>query len=1089
MGHTLFLTLGLMSDLISALSNTVTAGELVQVAARGNMNLHRIELRALLFCITLSTAMAQYNSSIQGVVTDPSGAAVPEAVVHVTDVASGVVREASTSNEGLYRVPNLGPGAYRVEVAAKGFGPAERPDVALGISQTVRADFVLKIGGLIDQVTVTGEVSQVETEAGRISARIEPVKLKELPMNGRNVFSLLAFQPGVTGRGLAGTFRGTSSAQADSFSGETSPQTNANGQRREANTFSLDDANTNSPFSNGSNITPSADSIEEIRVVSNNFSAVDGRGAGARIQVISKMGSNSFRGGLSEYFQNNTLASRNVFETNGLSVFRRNQFGYYLGGPIIKNRTFFFTSYEGLRQSGARSSVVTVETPAFRDWVIKNLPNTIAAKVFQAFPAAVTPTSSFASLAPNSSLVSPPAGLLAYGAASFTPTSHRYGDQFNARIDHELRPGKDKIFGTFYRARNDSLDGKPRPDFNRNRFEHSLFIGLNETHIFSPNKINEFKFGTIRYEGGQPDIPHPEIPLMTIAPIASFGDSSYPQAWFQYGINYQEIFSWIHESHSIKVGGEFRRGPADSINSVNYIPAYTFNDVLSFANDKPLQMSRLVDPVTGTPTTNNRHMRRIEYALFFQDDWKVKRNFTLNVGLRYEDFPPATDADGHNNGLILGRGSSFPERLATASAQYIDVGHKNDKNNFAPRFGFAWDPGGRGKTAIRGGYGITFDRTGRYGGYITNSPLRATVNLGALFGNTFTYSLGDPSKPYLGYPVDPSLRKGLDSRNGINGIRAIESTFDPNFATAYVHNWFFGAQQEIHKGWILELDYIGSAGHKLYNSVNVNRYKGDLLSGVFHGYNPSFSSIDWIESSSNSIYNAGTAHLRRPFAGGFTFEAVYTMGRVITDADSDQAAAYQDATDRRAERAAAAFDVSRRASLLGVWEIPFFKGKKGAVGLLFGRWQLSSTMIMQTGLPLSVTNTASYPRGDYNADGSGGDRPNNPAATVKRDGFATADYLSGIFKPSDFPIPTPGTNGNLGRNTFRGPGYIQLDGSLSKRFTVTERVSLSLRIDGYNLPNRTNLLEPVMDLNSNSFSKSTDTLPAKAYQASLRLTF
>jgi hypothetical protein len=1054
------------------------------------MNLKRIALTAVLSCFGLSSALAQFTSSIQGVVTDAAGAAVPEAVVRVTNVASGVGRAAVTSNEGLYRVLNLGPGTYRVEVAMKGFAPAERPTVPLGISETLRADFTLKIGEVVDQVTVTGEIAQVETEEGRISARIEPVKLKELPMNGRNLFSLLAFQPGVIGRGLSGTFRGASSAQADSFSGETSPQTYANGQRRESNTFSLDGSNTNSPYSNGSNITPNADSIEEVRVVSNNFSAVDGRGSAARIQVISKAGSNSFHGGVSEYFQNNTLSSRNVFETNGVSVFRRNQFGYHVGGPIIRNRTFFFTSYEGLRQSGARSSVVTVETPSFRDWVIQTMPNSIAAKVFRDFPAAVTPTSSFVSVAANPSLVSPPAGMLAYGAASFTPTSHRYGDQFSARIDHELRPGKDKIFGNFYRTHNDSLDGSVRPSFNRERYEASLFVSVNETHTFSPTKLNEFKFGTMRYQGNRPpELPHPEIPLLSAPPIATFGDSSWPQAWWQYGQNFQDIFSWIHGSHSIQFGGEFRRDPTQNINTSNYIPRYDFADILSFANDRPLQMTRLVDPVTGTPTTVSQKLRRIEFAAFVQDDWKVSNNFTLNVGLRYENYPPATDGDGHLNGLVLGAGASFPERLAGASAQFLDRSVRFDNNNFAPRFGFAWNPGGKGKMAIRGGYGITYDRTGKYGGWSSNPPLLATVTLGALFGNTFTYSLGDPGKPYLGYPVDASLRKGLDAHNGINGIRANTSTFDPDFATSYVHNWFFGVQRELQPGWVLEADYTGSAGHKLYNSINVNRFVGDLLSGVFHGYNPSFSAINWAESNSNSIYNAGTFHLRHPFTRGITFEAVYTMGKVLSDSDNDQTALYQNVNDRRSERAPTAFDVARRASFLGVWELPFLRGRKGPAAMLFGGWQLSGTMILQSGMPLNVTNTAPYPRGDYNADGTGGDRPNNPAETVKRDGFQTSDYLHGIFKASDFPIPTLGTNGNLGRNTFRGPGYIQTDASLSKKFFLTERISLGLRLDGYNVPNRTNLLEPVMDLNSNSFGRSTDTLPAKAYQAGLRLLF
>jgi hypothetical protein len=1040
----------------------------------------------VLYSCTAASALAQFTSGIQGVVTDPSGSAIPEAVINVTNVASGVAREATTSNEGLYRVTNLGAGTYRVNVAVRGFGPAERPDVPLGINQILRVDFALKIGDVVDQVTVTDQVAQVATEEGRISARIEPIKLNELPMNGRNLFSLLAFQPGVVGRGTSATYRANSGAQADSFSGETSPQTYANGQKREANVFSLDDSNTNSPYTGGSNLTPNADSVEEVRVVSNNFSATEGRSTGARVQMISKAGTNTLHGGASYYFQNNTLSSRTVFETNGVPVFRRNQFGYFVGGPVIRNRTFFFTSYEGLRSSGARSSVITVETPAFRDWVKQALPNSIAAKILTNFPSITVPTSNFVSLAANTNLVSPPAGLQAYGNGTFTPESHRYGDQFSVRLDHEIRPGKDKFFGNFYRTRNTSLDGSSRPAFNRERFEHALFWSVNETHIFSGTKLNEFKYGTMRYEGARPELlPHAEIPSISVAPLAGWGDSSWPQAWWQYGQNYTDTFSWIHNNHSIKMGGSLLRSPTENINTSNYIPSYTFNDVLSFANDKPLQMTRLVDPVTGTPTTVSQRLRRVDIATFIQDDWKVRRNLTINIGLRYENYFPGTDEDGHANNLRLGAGNSLPERLVDASAQFVKRTAKFDNNNFAPRFGFAWNPDGRGKMSIRGGYGISFDRNTAYGNWASNPPILATVNLGANFGNTFTYSLGDPSKPYQGYPVDAALRKGLDSHNGILGIRANTNAYDPNYATAYVHNWFFGVQRELRPGWILEIDYLGSAGHKLFNSVNVNRYRGDLLDGVFAGFNPSFSAINWNQSSGNSIYNAGTAHLRRPFARGFTFEAVYTMSRGLADSEGQ----YQDVNNRAAERAVTNFDASRRGSLLGVWEIPFFKAQKGFSGRVLGGWQLSGTMIMQSGQPVTITNGAAYPRGDFNADGTTGDRPNNPAESLKRSDFSTAAYLSGIFKVSDFPTPALGTNGNLGRNTFRGPGFIQTDASLSKKFSITEKIAGNLRIDGYNLPNRINLLEPTGDLNSSNFGKSTDSLPSKAYQVGLRITF
>jgi hypothetical protein len=589
----------------------------------------------------------------------------------------------------------------------------------------------------------------------------------------------------------------------------------------------------------------------------------------------------------------------------------------------------------------------------------------------------------------------------------------------------------------------------------------------------------------MRYEGQMLDLPHPEIPRISVPPIATIGDNSWPLHWYQYSFNFQDIFTWIHASHSVKLGGEFRYVPTDHVNTNNYIPRYDFLDLLNFANDNARQETRQVDPVSGDPVTTSQRARRREFALFVQDDWKVTRNLTVNVGMRYENFLPPTDADGLLPDLVLAPGRSFSEQLANASTQYVDRSRPPDNNNIAPRFGFAWNAGGRGKTAVRGGYGITYDRPGAGLGYSSNPPLRAAVTLGPLFGNTFTYGLGDPSKPFLGYPVDAALRKGLDAHNGINGLRVNVSTVDPALVAPYVHNWLLGVEQEAW-GWVLGINYIGSAGHHLNSTVNVNRYVGDLLDGRFDGYNPSFSTISWAESDSNSIYNGATGYARRPFSRGFTLEAAFTVGKVLTDYDSS----LRDVNNRRADRSLASYDVARRLSILGVWEIPLLKGKKGPAGLALAGWQLSGTTILQSGQPLNVTTTATWPRGDFNADGTGGDRPNNLAETVRRTGFEKSDYLNGIFKTTDFPTPTPGTNGNLGRNVFRGPGFIQMDASLSKKFSITERVALQLKVDAYNAPNRVNLLEPVTDLsNSANFGKSVDQLSPRAFQAYLRLTF
>ena len=279
----------------------------------------------MLFCLGFSNALAQFTSSIQGVVTDGAGRLFQKRRFAYNGQRSWPLRghlERRALSRAEPGTGHLSRGGGDEGIRARGTA-----SVPLGISETLRADFTLKIGELVDQVTVTGEIAQVETERGRISARIEPVKLKELPMNGRNLFSLLAFPNRVSSAGTLGDVSRVFLRAGRLVLRRDLAATYANGQRRESNTFSLDGSNTNSPYSNGSNITPNADSIEEVRVVSNNFSAVDGRGSAARIQVISKAGSNSFHGGVSEYFQNNTLSSRNVFETNGVSVFRRTSSG------------------------------------------------------------------------------------------------------------------------------------------------------------------------------------------------------------------------------------------------------------------------------------------------------------------------------------------------------------------------------------------------------------------------------------------------------------------------------------------------------------------------------------------------------------------------------------------------------------------------------------------------------------------------------------------------------------------------------------------------------------------------------------------
>ena len=343
----------------------------------------------------------------------------------VTNVRSGVTRESVTTSDGVFRVLSLGPGVYRVEVVKLGFLNALRESVSVGISETVRLDFTLEVSGVQESVTVTTNAPLVETEQGRVSGQVDRMQLQEMPLSGRNLYNLIALQPGVTGKGVSASISGGGGAD-DSFAGESAPRINASGQRDEANNYTVDQTSTNGVARGGiTNLTPNTESVEEVRVVSNNFSAVDGRSPGAQIQVITKSGTNEFRGSGSYYFQGDQLSAKNVFESS-VPKFDKHQFGYSLGGPIMKNELFFFTSYEGLRQTGARGSTFTVETPAFRNFILSTRPNTIAAQLLRNFAPAVDPTADFRDL-----------GSPAPGAER-----HRPGRRHHGRRERVLRPGR-----------------------------------------------------------------------------------------------------------------------------------------------------------------------------------------------------------------------------------------------------------------------------------------------------------------------------------------------------------------------------------------------------------------------------------------------------------------------------------------------------------------------------------------------------------------------------------------------------------------------------------------------------------------------
>ena len=428
-----------------------------------------------------------------------------------------------------------------------------------------------------------------------------------------------------------------------------------------------------------------------------------------------------------------------------------------------------------------------------------------------------------------------------------------------------------------------AVTGGIRPEFNRPTPNTTHYFNVNYTRTLSSSTLNEVRGGMMRLVG-LPDVPkHLEIPGITVqGGVSGFGQSGYPNGWWQTNWQFKDIFTVTKSSHLIKTGGELRQMYGSASNTTNYIPAYTFTNLLNFADDEAIQMQRYVDPRTGEPVTAFSELTQTEWAVFIEDDWKVSNNLTVNLGLRYENYGTFKDSDGTLRNLVLNPGTSIFERIADARVDFVDEFYPSDNNNFGPRLGFAWDPKGDGKMSVRGGYGLAYDRLMNLPAenYRHSPPLRGSVNLGQQFGTTFTYSLGDASKPYLGYPVDPALQAGLDSRNGLSGARISLTVVDPDLKNPLTHNWFLGVQREIMWGMVAEANYLGSAGRNLYNAYNVNRFVGDLATdNVFTGFNPSFAAITMVRSNSRANYQGGTATLRRTFRNGYMFQGCTRSAR------------------------------------------------------------------------------------------------------------------------------------------------------------------------------------------------------------------
>ncbi len=1063
--------------------------------------------------LTISAQITE--TSVRGTVTDGSGNVIVASAVVAQNDQTAQINTTTTDNNGDFVFPSLPSGSYTFFVRVAGFKTYELKNLKLNVGQTSQLNIKLEIGEIQTIVEIGGDEAQLSVSPeARISDTLTRREVVDLPLPQRDVFALTKLSAGATA--IPGA--------ANSTKLSNSPVVTVNGNRYRGNNYVLDGALNVNPNNTGEPaIVPSVEVIEEVQVQTNNFSAEFGRGNGAVINMRTKSGTNDFRGQVWNYHRNAALNARNFFASERApQVF--NQFGGSFGGAIIKKKTFFFGSYEGSTNAVARAFAFQVETPELRNYVLQTRPNSVAAQLFKNY-AAPTPSIAGSGYQNQTNLTLGGVTIAATGTANVNLRDYIRSNQYLARIDHSFND-RDKLSGRWiaeYQRDQGGTNSAAAANGKAVRGERGFFdgkfgslnVGYTHTLVKSVNDLR-FSVGLIKVNRGNNDAVVPEITITGIT--APFGDIFNSGSRLR-TYELRDTFSLVKGNHTIRFGGEGRRiykglsiGPASA-------GTFSFTSLLSFINDQPARQTITVDPSTGKPVGFPRYFRVNEAGLFAQDDWRYNRRLNFNLGLRWDYFGDAKEKDGLLSSIILGAGNTFREQLAAAAIGKVPRLYTPEKSNFSPRLGVAFDPFGDGKSSIRAGFSLAFQP--HHGQSIAGA--RALPPDAIQVVSQPSQGIGTQILYNIPVPFNPEFARGLNSSGGINPLpgetRRIRPTgfvVNPTIKTQYSESFFLNVQREIFKGWIAEVGYNGTIGVNLERIDDVNRFAGDLLDGVEDRINPNFGTLLFVTNGVTSTYHGATVELRKGFAKGFSFQTNYRFSKWIdTSSDtstgqfadnSEPGKGAQDVSCLKCERARSLFDIPHRFSFAGIWNPEFFKSSNGLIGALAKNWQISGIVTAQSGRPFSVWNGAAatilrtngvitgFSGGDYNLDAGGGavgggfyDRPN--AAAGLNTSFNRQNFLNGVFPATAFSAPVRGTNGDLGRNTFRGPKYTTIDLALSRKVLFTETKCLILKIEAFNALNNVNLYLPNADLSLPTFGKSTQAFEPRNVQASVKFLF
>jgi len=1134
----------------------IEVSSMLQSSAAGVKRLFK-SFFGIALCIALfasATCQAQFSGSLQGTVEDSTGAAVPSAVVTLTNVDTNVTQNATADDYGVYRFASLAPGSYQVSATAQGFA-GSKTAFTLRTNEIRNVPIVLSVGQITSTVQVTTQQPLLDTADSRNQLTIDKAALDNLPLAARNPLALITLAPGVTGLGVG---------SATNFNPENWVDASANGRGANGNLYVVDGLDVTSSIRPGVvNLTPNADSVQEANVQTNTYTVDFGRASSIQTVITTRSGTDTYHGFASEYYTYQGLYARGEYgvpKGTRVAPFHTNNLSFGLGGPVIPHhKFFFFVGYEPyLSLTSNAASLQTYEDPAFVTFANAARPNSPEVQLLNKYtPSNVTfskvlqtAEQAFGTqdLAKNTGCGTPstdniPCSTPVFDQGNFNSSSHNNSKQYNVRLDKYFT--KDRVYGLFYRDTISTGGPAVRPAFATTNNYYTFSIQGNETHTFTPNTLNEAFVGYNRIEGFAPSSGNFTVPVVNVTGLGvGFGSGFALGDYIQHSYHWRDVLTHIHGSHSFKIGYEGWHGDDVALFAAAYAqPTFQFNSLIDLINDKPYSENNLsYDPVSGKPKANNYGYAQTTAGAFAEDTWKVSHSLTVNYGIRYDNYGnayPSLAGTGLSN-FHLGSGSTFQERVANGVMTPQSHTFAHDMNYvFSPRGGFAYAPGDSGKWLMHGGIGLFHD-------YFTlgNSENGLSANPPGFVRPTF-FNDGSTAAPVFGYGTQNTYPFGytypafqgqpLDAKGGIVGSQIGVGGVDGHLKSPFTINYSLAVDRQVTPDFVVSLGYVGShSGNLIAGGGNtgatsygndVNAYAGDLIQhihctesgtentckGTQTRLNTSFGNINYAFNSAVGNYNGLIASARGRFARRGFLTTSYTFGHSLDDWQN-----YPVGYPTNQFYANSPYDVRHRFSLGVSYELPGAQLSNGFARRALGGWTLSAASVLQSGTPFTVftggafsaqlinTNLAPTPdnltfapgSGDFNADGNNNDYP---SVTSYKQSHNRSDYHSGrgilpecpggALPCGNFAVPAIGTEGNEMPNQFRNPGYADVDFTLKKVTSITERINLELRLDTFNLFNRVNYQGVDTNLQDGNFAQSTSTYPARNMLLGGRLNF